>query len=332
MATLSLKRSRPSTPDSTAPMKRVRMEASISLKPVRFLIMSDTHSAELPSTLPECDVLLHCGDLTDDGSPGAISEALEALSKVKAELKLVIAGNHEISLDKQYYLSEGGSLADIAAAQAMISPDPTSEASKGGVTFLSEGTHTFRISSGATFSIYASPYTPEYGTSGFQYPTNEDRFNPPENTPLWAHNVGTEESKVPSNIDIVMTHGPPKYILDSTSDGRSAGCEHLRKALERVKPKLHCFGHIHKSYGAQRIEYDKSSKSKDEAGSIIPIAKEWVGKNQAKKKGFASLPPGSLEVFRKGNQTLCINAAMEGEDGQLENAPWVVDLDLKVSE
>ena len=304
--------------------------SSSPTKSIRFLILSDTHGAELPPNLPECDVVLHCGDLTEDGSPRSISGALEALSEVRAEFKLVIAGNHEIALDEQYYLSEGGSSADVQAAQQLISPSPASKASESGVNFLSEGTHTFTLSSGTSFSIYTSPYTPAYGASAFQYPSNEDRFNAPSLTPSWAHNVSTETSRIPNNVDIIMTHGPPKYILDSTFDGRSAGCEHLRRALERVKPRLHCFGHIHRSFGAQRIEYDQRSRSKEDSDSIVPIAKEWVGKNQARRKGFASLPPNSLEEFREGNQTLCINAAMEGEEGQLENAPWVVDLDLKV--
>jgi hypothetical protein len=29
---------------------------------------------------------------------------------------------------------------------------------------------------------------------------------------------------------------------------------------------------------------------------------------------------------------MCINAAMQGEKGVLENAPWVVDLDLEVKQ
>ncbi|KAF2131933.1 Metallo-dependent phosphatase, partial [Dothidotthia symphoricarpi CBS 119687] len=309
------------------PSKRSRAESPLPIPSVRLLIMSDTHGAELPSSLPECDVLLHCGDLTEDGSPDSISASLQELGKVKAELKLVIAGNHDIALDKAYYLSEGGSKADVEKAQALVSPDQVSEASKLGITFLSEGTHTFTISSGASFTVYASPYTPAYGASGFQYSTDEDRYNPSAISPLWAKNVGTETSIIPAGTDIVMTHGPPKYVLDSTADGQSAGCEHLRRAIERVKPKLHCFGHIHGGYGAQRLEFD-NSKTRGDSDSIVPLAKEWVGKNQAKRKGFASLPPGSAEEFRGGKQTLCINAAMEGEEGRLENAPWFVEVQL----
>lgn len=290
--------------------------------------MSDTHGAELPSKIPTCDVLLHCGDITEDGSPESIADALEELSKVEAELKLVMPGNHEISLDKEFYLGEGGEEAATDAAKDLVSSDETSMASKCGITFLSEGTHTFTLSSGVTFSVYASPYTPCHGDSGFQYPTNEDRYNPPGTTPSWARNTGTEISRIPDDVDIVMIHGPPKYILDSTADGQSAGCEHLRRAIERVKPRLACFGHIHGGYGAQRIRFEGKPSEGGESDTIIPLTKEWVGKNQAKRKGFSCLPPGSMEEYRDGKQTLCINAAMEGEDGLLENAPWVVDLDL----
>ncbi|KAH9868501.1 hypothetical protein J1614_007573 [Plenodomus biglobosus] len=321
----STKRTRSPSPNLAS--KRLRQDKEFQ-KPVRFLIMSDTHGADLPATLPVCNVLLHCGDITEDGSPESITKALKDISKIPAELKLVIAGNHEISLDEKYYLGEGGKEADVDAAKSFVSPDKTSLAYRSGITFLTEGTHEFTLSSGSSFSIYASPYTPAYGASGFQYSTNEDRYNLPTVTPSWAQNVSTETSRIPENVDIIMTHGPPKYILDSTEDGRSAGCEHLRRAIERVKPRVACFGHVHRGYGAQRIEFDGKVNVKDDSDSIVPLAKEWVGKNQAKRKGFASLSLGSLEAYHESKQTLCINAAMEGAKGQLENAPWVVDLNL----
>jgi hypothetical protein len=331
MSAHATKRARACSSDASTSPKRLKDGPAAPLPAahkVRFLVMSDTHSAKLPSTLPECDVLLHCGDLTEDGSPESIAGALRSLSNVKAELKLAIAGNHDISLDKTYYLAEGGKEADVEQAYGLICPEAISEASKSGVIFLSEGTHQFTLSSGATFTIYASPYTPAFGASAFQYPTNEDRFNPPDLTPAWAENVVSESSLIPSHADIVMTHGPPKYILDTTSGGQSAGCEHLRRAIERVRPKLHCFGHIHTGYGAQRVRYVEKDKEMKGSDIVQPLQKEWVGKNQAAKKGYASLPPGSLDGFAQGKQTLCINAAMEGDEGTLENAPWFVELDL----
>ena len=138
-------------------------------KPARFLILSDTHSAHLPSTLPARDVLLHCSDTTEDSTPPSVSKALQSLGQIDAKLKLVIAGNHEMSLGKAYYISESGSSEDVNSARAMTSRSPDSEASNNGIMYLWEGTHTFTLASGAAFTIYASPYTPAYGASAFQY-------------------------------------------------------------------------------------------------------------------------------------------------------------------
>jgi Icc-related predicted phosphoesterase len=49
---------------------------------------------------------------------------------------------------------------------------------------------------------------------------------------------------VPQGTDILITHGPPLGILD---DGQ--GCSALRRAVIRVKPRLHRFGHVHSGYG-----------------------------------------------------------------------------------
>lgn len=155
-------------------------------------------------------------------------------------------------------------------------------------------------------------------------------------SPVWAKSTGTETSIVPANVDIVMTHGPAKYILDSTSDGQSAGCEHLRRAIGRLRPRLFCCGHVHGGYGAVSLRFDDGERKIGKGGkgdggdvdSIVPLAKEWVGKNQAKRRGYASSPPGSVEEWRRGGQTLVVNAAMQGEDGVLENVPWLVEMDL----
>ncbi|KAF2110013.1 Metallo-dependent phosphatase-like protein [Lophiotrema nucula] len=335
MCTTTQKRSRSESQSPQIPVKRPR-SASASGVPIRFLILSDTHGHKLPSNYPECDVVLHCGDLTEDGSPESIASALESLGNIKAELRLAIAGNHEISLDGQYFKSEGGSDKDHSRAVSLVKAED-SEAVKHGVVFLNEGTHSFTLKSGATFRVYTSPYTPQYDSSAFQYPSGEDRFNPPHFTPQWASNTSTADSLIPENIDIVMTHGPPKYLLDSTSDGRSAGCEHLRRAIARVRPRFHCFGHIHGGYGAQRIHYEtelsSSSSTNHDVDGIITMTKEWVGKNQAKRKGYASLPPSAAEDFRNSkDQTLMVNAAMENSAGELENAPWIVELDFPVLE
>jgi Icc-related predicted phosphoesterase len=63
---------------------------------------------------------------------------------------------------------------------------------------------------------------------------------------------------IPSNVQILITHGPPAGILDFTIDGRHAGSTSLLAELnQRVKPQLHLFGHIHEGYGICKIEETK---------------------------------------------------------------------------
>lgn len=55
------------------------------------------------------------------------------------------------------------------------------------------------------------------------------------------------------DTDVLITHGPPYGMLDLTSEGEKVGCYELTKAVLRVQPKLHVFGHIHEGYGQQEF-------------------------------------------------------------------------------
>jgi predicted phosphohydrolase len=48
----------------------------------------------------------------------------------------------------------------------------------------------------------------------------------------------------PKKIDVLISHGPAKGILDE-----GCGCELLKEIIEITKPKVHIFGHIHNSGG-----------------------------------------------------------------------------------
>lgn len=50
--------------------------------------------------------------------------------------------------------------------------------------------------------------------------------------------------KIPANTDILITHGPPKGILD-----KGVGCEDLRNHVNTIRPAIHCFGHAHGQNG-----------------------------------------------------------------------------------
>lgn len=152
--------------------------------------------------------------MTENGDPEMIKSSFQLLADMPAELKLVIAGNHDTTFDRKWFVAQGGDErhCDQTAHLARQFEDR-------GLFYLDEGTYNFKLSSGTTFSIYASPYTPEYGESALQYPSTEDRFNPvkdptrPEEGRV-SSSANLKESIIPEEIDIIMTHGPPQYILD----------------------------------------------------------------------------------------------------------------------
>ncbi len=133
------------------------------MRSTRFLIMSDTHDQDLfPANdtthafrepLPKADVLLHCGDLTMVGGLNEYRRALLMLSKVDAELKLVIAGNHDLSLDKDYWDNSRNSHDDPDDHDMAVEMWKGDAAKKAGVTYLEEGMHTFTLKSGVSFTV-----------------------------------------------------------------------------------------------------------------------------------------------------------------------------------
>jgi Icc-related predicted phosphoesterase len=54
---------------------------------------------------------------------------------------------------------------------------------------------------------------------------------------------------IEEDTDIVITHGPPKGILDITNSHgiyyERTGDKHLLNRILEVKPQLHIFGHLH---------------------------------------------------------------------------------------
>jgi Icc-related predicted phosphoesterase len=87
----------------------------------------------------------------------------------------------------------------------------------------------------AGLKIWGSPTTPLLGAA-FGVTSPSDRAN------LYA--------KIPRDVNILVTHGPPYGILDRTPGTlHHAGCPQLLDAVSRLKPKLHVFGHVHGAHG-----------------------------------------------------------------------------------
>ena len=299
----------------------------------KFLVISDTHDFEFGDTphgsqplqlpAPKVDVLLHCGDLTQVGGVSSFKKALKMLGNIDAELKIVIPGNHDLELDKQFWEAQrdcDGTPEDPGDHDRAIDAMTGSLATEMGVSFLNEGTHSFTLKSGAKFTIYVSPYTPAFCDWAFAYQLNEDRFNGPHQVADGVISIAT--NPIPDSVDIVMTHGPPEGTLDWCPQG-NVGCENLFRAVRRAKPLMHCFGHIHEGNGVEIIDWKKPAT--DELPS---------GRNEAVHRYFEEDPienPYPQPFVWKdghGDRTLAVNAALMTGANKPENAPWIISLDL----
>ena len=185
------------------------------IDPVRVVCVSDTHNSQ--PKLPSGDILIHAGDLTQSGSYREMCDALSWLREQPFQHKIVIAGNHDTLLEASRADGERDSL------------------DWGDITYLENSYSTLKLPSGRTVKVFGSPHSPKHGNSTFQYPRGLD---------VWT-------DIVPSDLDILVTHAPPKTHLDL-----GYGCEHLLRALWRTRPTLHVFGHIHEGYGEEWLCFD----------------------------------------------------------------------------
>lgn len=84
-------------------------------------------------------------------------------------------------------------------------------------------------------TIYGSPFTPNFG-SNWAYNSNRNK-------------ISKHWELIPLDTDILVTHGPPKGILDHTFEQGnmmlSVGCKSLLNKVLEIQPKIHAFGHLH---------------------------------------------------------------------------------------
>jgi predicted phosphodiesterase len=82
--------------------------------------------------------------------------------------------------------------------------------------------------------IWGSPYVPVYGQWAFMKPIDSLET-------LWQ--------SIDDDVDILLTHGPPKYILDKVWEKgdkiHHTGDIALYNKVVQIKPIIHAFGHIH---------------------------------------------------------------------------------------
>jgi Icc-related predicted phosphoesterase len=177
--------------------------------------ISDTHTFHELLTVPEdIDMVIFSGDCSNPRDPYANESEVQAfidwLSGLQIKYKIFVAGNHDTSIEKglvtKYDFYDNG------------------------IIYLENDYTTIE-----EFKIFGSPYTPTFGNWAFM--KAREKINR-----IW--------DQIDDDVDILIVHGPPKGILDQSYSRENVlehcGCNALKKhVLDRIKPKLMCFGHIH---------------------------------------------------------------------------------------
>lgn len=130
----------------------------------------------------------------------------------------------------------------------------------------------------------------------------------------------------------MMTHGPPAGILDATRTGENVGCAHLLRAARRCKPRLHCFGHIHEGWGAQKVRWNDGDELNVQLEGHIKSAIDIEPDEDSmleQRAASVDISSGSATPVEFGCETLMVNASIMTVSYRPWNGPWLIDMDLE---
>lgn len=179
-----------------------------------LVLISDTHGIHDPARIPEGDILIHAGDISEAGELYEVAAFNEFLGSLPHRHKILIAGNHDFLFEQQPKEAQ----TEITNAIYLMDSSVETE----GIKF------------------YGSPWQPWFHDWAFNLQRGEELRR------VWA--------KIPSDTDVLITHGPPAGIGDRVWTGENVGCEDLRDRVLSLRPRLHVFGHIHEARGIWHTE------------------------------------------------------------------------------
>jgi len=161
------------------------------------------------------DLLIIAGDLTSNSTQKAWDNFTEWLEIQPYKKIILIAGNHDKNIDFD-------AIEAISKCQYL---------EDFGTEF--EG-----------LNIWGCPWTPWF--EGVNPHCTEFMIR--------EYDLYEKYQMIPMNTDILITHGPPRDILDgvydpSTNRFSCEGSPTLKNRVEEVSPMYHIFGHIHEGYG-----------------------------------------------------------------------------------
>lgn len=185
---------------------------------MRIVCISDTHGhhRKIKSEIPEGDVLVVAGDITNTGELYQLKDFNLWLSELPHTHKVVIAGNHDFSFE-DHRKEEAKSL----LTNCIYLED--SEVIIDGVKF------------------YGSPVQPWFHDWAFNKRRGEQ--------------IKKYWDAIPDDTEVLITHGPVYKIHDKVIPfGEEVGCVDLLNRIKELKNlQLHVCGHIHCANGIKKV-------------------------------------------------------------------------------
>ena len=176
---------------------------------ITIVAISDTHGLHEALEVPPGDILVHAGDMTNMGEIEGVGAFNDWLGSLPHAHKIVIAGNHDFCFER-----------DREASEPLLT----------NCTYLHDSAVT-----ALGIRFWGSPWQPWFFNWAFNLQRGEE--------------IRQKWDLIPADTDVLITHGPPRGHGDRTQGGELVGCRDLLDAIERIRPQLHVFGHIHEGYG-----------------------------------------------------------------------------------
>lgn len=119
-------------------------------QPVKVVCISDTH--DLTVDVPPGDILIHAGDLTNDGTVADLQKQIDWLKSFPHPVKIVVCGNHD-----SYFDPTSRKEVDVTSG---------AKVDFGDILYL-EGDMTVQKVKGRKISIFGAPDVPKCGEKDF---------------------------------------------------------------------------------------------------------------------------------------------------------------------
>ena len=264
------------------PLRDGQDQSGSNVAPLRMVVISDTHGFEGALSkfaseedgnphsndflLPHADVLLHCGDFAASGSRKTQRAAARRLDE---------------------FLARQTHIPEKIVVKGNHDPDSTAKV-------LFPGSKAIYVRSSSTISVNGVHIALEPFSRRMAY----------RNSRRQSASASSAASSFPK-CDILVSHEPPKHVLDLTYHGFSAGSFYLKDLVERAehKPRLWLCGHIHESRGIVTKQFQSNEEDESDSTIVINASNANSGRANRIVSGAVVVEVERLSSKIDGNQS-----------------------------